>query len=146
MRVTWWIVGGCMPRPYDADVTIDDLAAGNYISLATFKRDGTRVATPVWVTREGEHLYVITDADAGKAKRLRNSTRAEVAPCDVRGNLTGEAVGASAVLLDETGTQKVAELVSRKYGLMAKAFGLMGAARSLVGKQRPRAGIQISLR
>lgn len=126
-------------------MTIDELAAGNYLSLATFKRDGTRVATPVWVTREGDHLYVITDAASGKAKRLRNSPRAEVAPCDVRGNVTGETLEASAVLLDEAGTQKVADLVNRKYGLMAKAFGLMGAARSLVGRQRPRVGIQISV-
>jgi len=69
-------------------VIIDDLAAGKYISLATFKKDGTRVATPVWVTREGDHLYVITEANSGKAKRLRNSPRAQVAACDMRGTVT----------------------------------------------------------
>ncbi len=126
-------------------MTLDELASGKYMSLATFKRDGTRVATPVWVTRDGDHLYVITDADSGKAKRPRNSSRAEVAPCDVRGNLTGEPVRATAVLLDEAGTGEVDDMVARKYGLMARAFGLMGTARSLVGRPRPRVGIRIAL-
>ena len=76
----WCRTGGFIGRPYDESVTIDDLAAGKSISLATFKRDGSRVATPVWVTRDGDHLYVITDPNSGKAKRLRNSARAEVAP------------------------------------------------------------------
>lgn len=138
----------CPPgaRTYDADVTIDELAAGKYISLATFKRDGTAVATPVWVMREKDHLYVITEASSGKAKRLRNSPRAEVAPCDMRGNVTGESVGATAVLLDEAGTERVEALVNKKYGLMATAFGLMGRVRRLVGRDAgQRAGIEITL-
>lgn len=127
-------------------MTIDELAAGQYMSLATFKKDGTRVATPVWVTRDGDHLYVITQAATGKAKRLRNSPRAEVAPCDVRGNVTGDVAQAEAILLDEQGTHKVKELVNRKYGLIGRLFGLRGAVQSLVGKRPEEVGIQVTLR
>ncbi len=124
---------------------IDDLAAGKYISLATYKKDGTRVATPVWVTREGDDLYVITEAASGKAKRLRNSPRAQVAPCDMRGTVTGETVDAQALLLDEQGTKEVLARVSAKYGLMAKVFGLRGKLAGLRGKAPEQVGIRITL-
>ncbi len=126
-------------------MTIDELAAGKYMSLATFKKDGTRVATPVWLTREGDHLYVITQAEAGKAKRLRNSSRAEVAPCDMRGNVTGDVAPAEAVLLDEQGTRKVKDLVNRKYGLMAFMFGLSGRVKGMLGKPVEEVGIKVTL-
>ena len=129
-----------------AQVTIDDLAAGKYISLATFKRDGSRVATPVWVTRDGDHLYVITDPNSGKAKRLRNSARAEVAPCDARGKTSSDYVPASAVLLDEAGTKKVKDLVNAKYGLVGRGIQLMGKLRSAVGRgSNQQVGIEITL-
>ncbi len=122
------------------------MAAGKYLSLTTFKRDGTPVATPVWVMRDADQLYVITDAASGKAKRLRNSPKAKVAPCDMRGNITGEAVDATAVLLDDAGTKRVEAMVNKKYGLMATVFGLMGRARSMVGRnEQRRVGIEITL-
>ena len=126
-------------------MTIDDLAAGKYISLATYKRDGTRVATPVWVTREGDRLYVITEAQSGKAKRLRNSPKAQVAPCDMRGTLTGDAEDATAVLLDAKGTRDVLDRVNAKYGLMARLFGLRGTLASVRGKPATQVGIEITL-
>lgn len=127
-------------------MTIDELAAGKYISLTTFKKDGTPVATPVWVMRDGDHLYVITDPDSGKAKRLRNSSRAQVAPCDMRGNLTGDSVDCTAVLLDDAGTEKVQTMVTAKYGLMAKIFTLMGSIRRTLGQRdESRVGIEITV-
>lgn len=127
-------------------MTIDDLAAGKYISLATFKRDGSRIATPVWVTRDGDHLYVITDPNSGKAKRLRNSARAEVAPCDARGKTSSDYVPACAVLLDEAGTKKVKDLVNAKYGLVGRGIQLMGKLRSAVGRgSNQQVGIEITL-
>ena len=64
---------------------IDRLAAGKYLSLTTFRKDGSAVSTPVWVARDGDHLYVMTDPSSGKATRLRNSGRVRLAPCDMRG-------------------------------------------------------------
>lgn len=127
-------------------MTIDELAAGKYISLTTFKKDGTPVATPVWLTREGDSLYVITDANSWKAKRLRNSDRAEVAPCDMRGTVSGPSTPARATLLDEAGTARVNKMINAKYGLMAKAFGIRGTVNRLL--RRPaeqRVGIEIHL-
>jgi hypothetical protein len=59
---------------------VGTLAKSKYISLTTFRRDGTPVATPVWVAQQGDELVVYTVRSSGKAKRLRNSSRVSVAP------------------------------------------------------------------
>ena len=125
---------------------IDEFAKEKYISLATFKKDGSKVATPVWVARDGDRLSVITDAGSGTAKRLRNSSRAQIAPCDMRGNVSGDYVDATAMLMDDLGTDRVNTLISRKYGLMARVFGLMGSVRRLVGRGgEQRVGVEMTL-
>ena len=62
----------------------------SYINLATFRRDGRAVETPVWFAERDGRLYVFSAADAGKVKRLRNGDRIRVAPCDVRGRVRGD--------------------------------------------------------
>lgn len=37
---------------------------GKYLSLTSFKRDGTGVPTPVWFASDDSHLLVETDADS----------------------------------------------------------------------------------
>jgi len=105
------------------------------LSLTTFKCDGTAVSTPVWVARDGDELVVITDATSGKAKRIRNIGRVEVAPCDVRGRITGSTTSGQARLLDSTGTEHVAAQIKRKYGLQYAAIGWMEKLR-----RRPSSG------
>jgi uncharacterized protein len=60
---------------------VADLGRERYISITTFRRDGTPVATPVWVVAEGGRLYVWTGAQTGKAKRIRHHPAVTVAPC-----------------------------------------------------------------
>lgn len=100
------------------------LSTSKYLSLTTFKKDGTPVATPVWVARDGERLVVITDPNSGKAKRLRNGSDVRLAPCDMRGRITGDSIDGTAVLLDEVGTQRVMDLIGKRYGLLYKVMAL----------------------
>lgn len=51
------------------------LGRERYVSLATFRRDGRAVPTPVWVAEHAGRLYVFTEGTAGKVKRLRNDPR-----------------------------------------------------------------------
>ncbi|MFP6629399.1 MAG: pyridoxamine 5'-phosphate oxidase family protein, partial [Myxococcota bacterium] len=53
----------------------ETLGDAPYVSLATFRRDGREVRTPVWVARDGEHLYIFSEAKAGKVKRIRATKR-----------------------------------------------------------------------
>ncbi|MFF3671068.1 PPOX class F420-dependent oxidoreductase [Microtetraspora malaysiensis] len=100
--------------------TVERLGAEQYVSLVTLRRDGTPVATPVWVMRDGDALVVWTVADSGKVKRIRRNPQVTVAPCDVRGRLRGDAVPARAELLPPEQSDHVRELLMKKYGLLGR--------------------------
>ena len=70
-------------------MTAAELDRHRYMSLATFRRTGAQVATPVWFAAVAGRLYVVSAGDSGKVKRLRNAARARVAPCDARGGVRG---------------------------------------------------------
>ena len=98
-----------------------DLDHEAYINLATFRRDGRAVKTPVWFARRGDRLYVFTEGDAGKVKRLRNGPRAQVAACNVRGGLRGDWIEARGRVVDDPATERDAYSVLReKYGWQMK--------------------------
>jgi PPOX class probable F420-dependent enzyme len=86
-----------------------------YISLATFRKNGAKVATPVWFGEEGDKLYVMTRSDMGKTKRIRNNPQVTVAPCTIRGKVTGEEVKALARLLPPEAHAHARQTVNRKY-------------------------------
>ncbi|MET9883044.1 PPOX class F420-dependent oxidoreductase [Streptomyces sp. NPDC006430] len=98
-------------------MTLEELNRGKYVSLTTFRKDGTPVATPVWAVADGGELYLWTHSDSWKVKRIRNNGRVTVAPCDVRGRVPEGApvVEGEARLLDEAGLKRVRRLLSRKY-------------------------------
>ena len=62
-----------------------DLADETYVSLETFKRDGTGVKTPVWVAPLDGTMVIFTEADSFKVKRIRRNPKVRVAACDARG-------------------------------------------------------------
>jgi PPOX class probable F420-dependent enzyme len=99
---------------------VETLAKGKYISLTTYRKDGTPVATPVWLAQDGDGLVVVTEPSSGKAKRLRNSGRVLVAPCDMRGRLRGDGIAGTATLQDAAGTAATLELLRRRYGIQAR--------------------------
>ncbi|MEW2135183.1 PPOX class F420-dependent oxidoreductase [Streptomyces sp. NPDC005409] len=96
---------------------LEELGRARYVSLTTFRKDGTAVATPVWAAADGGELYVWTRSDSWKVKRIRNSGRVTVTACDVRGRVVEGAPAreGEARLLDEAGLRRVRKLLSRKY-------------------------------
>ncbi|MEY9848141.1 PPOX class F420-dependent oxidoreductase [Streptacidiphilus sp. MAP5-3] len=114
--------------------TLDALTRARYVSLTTYRKDGTPVATPVWHVMDDDLLYVWTEAASWKVKRLRRDPRVKVVVCDVRGRIApgaAEAVGTGR-LLDAEGTEKVRRLLGRKY-LMARLGNVYS---SLTGRRR----------
>jgi PPOX class probable F420-dependent enzyme len=102
---------------------VDRLASGSYVSLTTFKKDGSGVATPVWVSRDGDRLCVWTEAESGKVKRIRNGARVLVAPCDARGGLQGTQVEGTATVVDAPEEiARIAGLHKSKYGVQFRFF------------------------
>lgn len=88
-----------------------------YVSLATRRRDGRWVETPVWFAALDGRLYVFTAADAGKLKRLRNFAEIRVAPCSVRGVVHGEwRPGRGSRIEDAARIEAAYAALRRKYG------------------------------
>lgn len=126
-----------------SNAEVERLAAGQYVSLVTYKKDGTAVATPVWVSRDGGRLYAWTQADAGKVKRIRNRGHVQVAPCDQRGRLQGAPVDAAARVLDDPADlERVQRLHREKYGVVFRLFQLAG---KVVRRGRGYAAIEITV-
>jgi len=98
---------------------VDEFGRSKYVSLTTYRKDGTGVATPVWhVVNEGE-LLVVSEADAWKVKRIRNNSHVTVTVCGARGAIAPGAPSAegTARLLDGPGTEAGRKLLARKYVL-----------------------------
>lgn len=105
-------------RPVGPDVDrLDVRFPGKYLSLTSFKRDGTGVATTVWFVIDGGRLLIQTDPGSFKAKRIRRNPAVEVAPCSASGRLRGARVPARAEFLHASETDPTKRLMERKYRL-----------------------------
>ncbi|GAA0808831.1 PPOX class F420-dependent oxidoreductase [Spirilliplanes yamanashiensis] len=108
---------------------LDELSASRYVSLTTFKKDGTGRPTPVWVLRDGDRLLVWSAADAWKVRRVRRDPRVLVAPCDVRGRVAGPPVEGTARVTSREEMPRVLRLLVAKYGFQARMTLLGGRLR-----------------
>lgn len=104
------------------------VAAERYISLETFKRDGTGVRTPVWFARLDGKLYVFTDGTSFKVKRLRRDARIRVAACNASGGIRGPwRDGRGRIVVD-------ADLKARAYAALAAKYGWQMTAVNLASR------------
>lgn len=97
---------------------------GKHALLVTYKRDGTPVPTPVWFAHDGKRLvYVWTEVNAYKVRRVRNDPRALLAPCTPRGVPTGNPIAASGrVLTERWERQRAAFVIRKRWGLARRLF------------------------
>ncbi|MDH6132383.1 PPOX class probable F420-dependent enzyme [Kitasatospora sp. MAA4] len=102
------------------EALLDRLGRDKYLLVTSFRKDGSPVATPVWVLRDGDALGVWTATDSWKVKRIRRRADVLVGPCDMRGRPTGPSVPATAEVLDAAGTANYRVLLARKYGLFGR--------------------------
>lgn len=110
-------------------VTFADVAKSEYILLTTFTKDGRPKPTPVWAAPDGDRLVVITQEKSWKVKRIRNTPRVTIAPCDMRGNPKGEAVEAVAAILDKSANAATYDAMGKRYGLLGKTFNFFSKLR-----------------
>ena len=94
------------------------LRGQRYISVATFRRNGQPVLTPVWFAEKDGNLYVMTRSDSGKYKRIRNNPQVRVAPCTSRGRVTGPDVAGAARVLPPAEEARARQALARKYWLI----------------------------
>jgi PPOX class probable F420-dependent enzyme len=99
------------------DPTLAQFGSQKYISLETFKKNGQGVKTPVWFVLHNDALYLYTEADSWKVKRIRNNPRVRVAACNVRGVVKGPWLDATASIVEGDERLAADRLLDRKYFL-----------------------------
>ncbi|MEV4512600.1 PPOX class F420-dependent oxidoreductase [Dactylosporangium sp. NPDC049525] len=122
------------------------LGAQRFVSLTTFKKDGSAVATPVWVAQSGDVLVVTTPAESYKVKRLRRDPRVLLVPCGRTGKVAeGErpVEGTAEIVTDPAEVDRMTRLVRRKYGLEYRVTMLV--ERVVARGRRPRVILRIAL-
>lgn len=124
----------------------DSLAAEPFLSLVTFRRDGTAVPTPIWVAAGDGRLLVWTGAESGKVKRLRHTPAVTIAPCDRGGSLLGEPIPAHARAMPVEELSTVAAAMRAKYGWQFRVATVGAAIGKVIGIARPgQIGLEIVL-
>jgi uncharacterized protein len=116
-----------------------------FVSLTTFRRSGEPVSTPVWVGRDGDALIVTTPESSGKVKRIRNSQRVEVRPCNRMGRVeegTENVAGVARLLTDDKNRKRLTEVIRRKYKFEYRV--VMGIERLTRSGRRTRVIIAIT--
>ncbi len=94
-----------------------EIRGQKYLSLTTFRKNGVAVATPVWFGEDAGRLYVMTRSDMGKTRRIRNNPQVRVAPCTMRGTVTGQEFPATARILPSDEHARARQAINRKYWL-----------------------------
>ena len=120
-----------------------DAALARYVSLATFRRDGREVPTPVWMAPGGAHHYVFSAGEAGKVKRIRANGRVRIAECDLRGEVKSDWIeGRGRILESPAEISQALRALHAKYGWQ---MALTDFFSKLSGRFGKRAYLEITL-
>jgi uncharacterized protein len=142
----------CQPRRSSASSSgpvadLDALFPGRYLSVTSFKRDGTGVATPVWFVSDGSRLFAFTDLHSAKVRRIRRNPRVLVASCRADGKLHSEPVSARAeVLTADAELEHVQKLLLARYKISYRIVMLFyRLGRRLRGQQSVADGAALAI-
>jgi len=119
-----------------------------YISLATYRKDGREVRTPVWVVGQDEgddqEFFVFSESKAGKVKRIRNNGKVSIAPCDARGKLARETwlQGSGKIVTDAAKISHIYQLFDEKYGWQMRVLNFIA---KLNGRYNKRAVLALKV-
>jgi PPOX class probable F420-dependent enzyme len=114
-----------------------------YVSLATFRRNGREIRTPVWIAKVDARYYLFSEGKAGKVKRIRANGQARLAACDLRGKVTSDWLDARARIVQE------ADLIERVYVALRDKYGwqmkIGDVFSKLTGRYQKRAIIELQV-
>ena len=132
---------------------ISAVRSAKYISFVSTRKNGTPIATPVWVTPLdylGPNVFGFTiDANAVKAKRLAHTSAVTVQPCDIRGRTTegSPIIAGQAVVISGTEAEKVRDAIAAKYGFTYTVFSIYLWVSERFGKSKdqPETAVVVTL-
>jgi len=108
-----------------------------YVSLTTFRRDGTPKPAPVWIADFGDGTVGCTTSSSSyKVKRLANNADVTIQPCNSKGVVTKGSEVISGTAEVHTGDEftRCEVVMKKKYKLQYTAIKLVGKVAKLIGK------------
>lgn len=110
---------------------------GEYLSLTTFKRDGSGVATPMWFVEMDNKIYMFTDGTSWKVKRLRRNSDVQLAECTRTGKITGPSRDARAVIVEDAAlSRRIYQAVTAKYGWQVRLLNVISTLGGRIGRRK----------
>ena len=115
-----------------------------YVSLRSYRKDGSPADTPVWVAPLDGKLMIFTLDDSYKVKRIARNPAVALATCDVRGQNLGEWKSGRCIAVERGSDEERRAYASfnRKYGLVMRLGTLMS---TIVGRVRKRLVLAVTL-
>ncbi|MCB1026707.1 MAG: PPOX class F420-dependent oxidoreductase [Microthrixaceae bacterium] len=110
-----------------------------YVRFTTFRRDGSKASTPVWIVPLGDgRAGFTTPSTSFKAKRLGSNPRVELAASDMKGNVADDAtvVEGTATVVTGDEFERVSRLVKAKYGFSWRMIQVGARVMSWFGKDQ----------
>jgi PPOX class probable F420-dependent enzyme len=118
-----------MQQPFDP-------ISERYINLATFRKNGNEVRTPVWVAGANNTLYVFSEAAAGKVKRINNNGKMSIAACDVRGKVSSDWIkGTARIVTEAAEIETMYRAFDQKYGWQMRLLNFMARLSGRINKR-----------
>ena len=100
-----------------------ELAGHNHSLVVTYRKDRRPVPQPIWPGYDGDRVYIWTEEQAMKAKRLRRNPNALIAPCSFRGRPLRDPIAATGrILKDPAERAQAAKVIHCQWGWKRRAF------------------------
>ena len=135
-----------MPSSTEPDHAASVIAAEKYVSLTTFTKSGAPKPLPVWIAALPDgRLGFTTSPESWKAKRVRNTPKVTLQPCDQRGNVADGAVEVpgTAEVVDGAQFVEVQKLIKAKYGIWVTVIRAMNTARGIFKREETQSSAAI---
>ena len=129
----------------DSQEPFTALGDNAFVSLTTFRKNGERISSPVWIARDGDTLIVLTPEESGKVKRIRNNGQVEIRPSSRAGKVAdgSEPVpGIAEIVTDASSTARLTHVIQKKYGFEYHVIMLI--ERIAARRQKPRVILRIT--
>ena len=114
-----------------------------FISLRSYKRDGSPIDTPVWCAPLDGKLVLFTLRESFKVKRIARDPRVQVAACTINGKLLGPwHDGSCRAVEDPAQAARAYQALTAKYGLKMRVGNVLS---TLSGRIKRRLVMEVAL-
>lgn len=101
-----------------------------YVNLETYRRNGQAVHTTVWFVMDAGTIYIRTDMNSGKVKRIKNNSNIRVTPSGPRGQIKGKWIEGQTKMAGSLDSEHANQLLDKKYGVQGKIIRMFNKIRN----------------